>query len=137
MLSFSDKIMVTISQEGRLAQWVPPHLSSKAPRDQQPTNVAQMQVKMDASNPARGENYLPAGEDDLLPMSSLTATTLLGGGHAEREMAGQLYASQIASLIVAKNPDEGRTLLVGLGLNRPETSRTQYFDLLELVTRCL
>ena len=96
-----------------------------------------MQVKLDASNPARGENYLPSSDDDMLPMANLTATTLLGGGHSEREMVGQLYASQLASLIASKNPEENRTVLFGMGLTKAEASRTQYFDLLDLVTRCL
>ena len=93
---------------------------------------------MDPNNPSRGENYLPSStNDDLLPMPHLTANTLLGNATPERETVGKLYATQIASLIATKNPDEGRTILCGFGLTKPETSREQFFDLLELVTKCL
>ena len=96
-----------------------------------------MQVKLDPNSPARGENFLPSSEDSMLPLSNLTAVPLLGGGHSERQMIGQLYASQLASLVVSKNPEESRTVLVGLGLSKIEANQTQYLDLLELVTRCL
>ena len=100
-------------------------------------SVFQMQVPMDTTSPARGENYLPSADGDLVPMSSLTAFTLLGGANAERELTGQLYASQLASLIASKSPEESRTVLVGLGLTKAEVDRKQFFDMLELVTRCL
>ena len=92
---------------------------------------------MDTASPARGENYLPSADGDLAPMSSLTAFTLLGGANAEREITGQLYASHLASLVASKNREESRTVLVGFGLTKAEVSRTQFFDMLELVTRSL
>ena len=97
----------------------------------------QMQVQMDSTSPARGENFLPSGEDSLLPLPTLTAVTLLGGANPERQTTAQLYASHIASLITSKSPEEGRTVLVGFGLTKPELNRTQFYDMLELVTRCI
>lgn len=99
--------------------------------------LPQIQVPMDQSNPSRGENFLPSSDEDIMPMPHLTATTLLGGATSERETVGQLYATQIASAIGSKNPDEGRSILVGFGLKRSEASREQFFDLLELITKCL
>ncbi len=93
---------------------------------------------MDLSNPARGENYLPSSEeDDLLPMPNLTARTLLGGASEERETVGQLYATQIATAIATKMPDEQRTILFGFGFLKAHTSREQFFDLLDLIMQCL
>ena len=50
---------------------------------------------------------------------------------------GQLYATQIASVIASKNPGESRTVLVGLGLSKVEASREAFFDIVELVFKCL
>lgn len=96
-----------------------------------------MQVPLEGGNPSRGENFLPTASDDMLPLSQLTARTLLGGATPERETIGQLYSVQLASAIATKNPNETRTVLVGLGLTRPEPSREQFFDLMELVMQCL
>ncbi|MCJ1299930.1 hypothetical protein MMC08_002724 [Hypocenomyce scalaris] len=116
---FADKIMVTITQEGRLAQWI--------------------HVPLDSANPNHSEQYLPASseEGDLLPIAHLTPKTLLGGSTPERETMGQLYATQIASVIASKNPGESRTVLVGLGLSKVEASREAFFDIVELVFKCL
>lgn len=54
---------------------------------------------------------------------------------------GQLIATHIASAITSKNPDESRIVLVGLGLKKAETStetiRDAFFDVVELVFKCL
>ncbi|KAL8993420.1 MAG: hypothetical protein Q9188_007333 [Gyalolechia gomerana] len=117
--SFSDKIMVTITQDGRLAQWI--------------------HVPLDVSNPTATDQYLPltTSEDSLLPMTHLTPKTLLGGSNQERETLGQLYAAQIASIIAAKDPHEKRSVTVGLGLNKFEASREVFYDTVDLVRRCL
>ena len=99
--------------------------------------TSQIQVPLSSTNPSRGENYLPSSSDDILPSSYLTANTLLGGATPERETVGQLYATHIASAIATKNPDESRTILVGLGLTKAQASREQFFDLMQLVTQCL
>ena len=63
--------------------------------------------------------------------------TLLGGSTSERETLGQLYATQIASSILTRNPDERRTFLLGLGLRKMEPSREIFFDIIDLVQQCL
>ncbi|KAL8708714.1 MAG: hypothetical protein Q9220_006439 [cf. Caloplaca sp. 1 TL-2023] len=117
--SFTDKLMVTITQNGRLAQWI--------------------HVPLDASNPSATDEYLhPAATDDsLLPMTHLTPKTLLGGSNQERETIGQLYAAQIASIIATKNPQDKRTVLVGLGLNKSAVSREDFYNTMDLVRNCL
>ncbi|KAL9075192.1 MAG: hypothetical protein Q9161_001878 [Pseudevernia consocians] len=117
--AFSDKIMITITQGGRLAQWV--------------------HVPLDSPNPNFADQYIPAGndEDALLPLAHLSPKTLLGGSTSERETVGQLYATQIASAIVTRNPDEKRTVLVGLGLSKFEARRESFYDTLDLVMKCL
>ena len=115
----------------------------------------QVHVPLDASNPTSAEpgGYHPSGsyvsEDGdadghdttslaLLPMTHLTPTTILGGGTIpERETMGQLLATQTASLIAAKNPDESRMLVLGLGLRKTDADREVFFDLIDLVRRCL
>ncbi|KAI5865569.1 hypothetical protein GGS23DRAFT_595086 [Durotheca rogersii] len=112
---FFDKIIVTLSQEGRLSQWI--------------------QVPLSAPSSASVDMALV--NDSLLPMSHLTPKTLLGGGGEEREALGQLYAVQIASFILRKNPDERRTLVVSLGFPTLKRDREVFFDLLELVQKVL
>ncbi|MCJ1322928.1 hypothetical protein MMC15_008278 [Xylographa vitiligo] len=116
---FTDKIMITITQNGRLAQW--------------------LQVPLGSSNPGRADHFLPSGSADesLLPMPHLTASTLLGGSAPDRETIGQLYAVQIASAIALKNPEEQRPVVIGLGLARLDTSRERFFDIIDIVTQCL
>lgn len=77
------------------------------------------------------------GEDSLLPSTRLTATSLLGGRSAEWEPIGHLYACQIASAIVTKNPAEKRLLVVGLGLDKPTEDRDVFFGVIDLVLRCI
>ncbi|KAM7208766.1 hypothetical protein V8F20_000929 [Naviculisporaceae sp. PSN 640] len=115
--SFEDKILITISQGGRLAQWV--------------------QVPLSAPSSASVDMGLPGAGLSSLPSTHLTATTLLGGGSEEREALGQLYAGQIASFITLGNPDEKRTLLLGLGFEKVEVGRESFFDIIELVQQVL
>ncbi|CAJ2508241.1 Uu.00g094270.m01.CDS01 [Anthostomella pinea] len=114
-LFFSDKILVTLSQEGRLSQWI--------------------QVPLSAPSPAAVDMAL--ANASLLPMSHLTPKTLLGGGGEERESLAQLYAVQIASHIARANSEERRTLVVGLGLQRLRPEREAFFDVLELIQKVL
>ncbi|MCJ1228904.1 hypothetical protein MMC12_005568 [Toensbergia leucococca] len=118
-ISFSDKIMVTVTQAGRLAQWI--------------------HVPLDSASPTYADQHLPAPTDDndLLPMSHLTPKTLLGVSTPERETIGQLYATQIASAIALKNPQENRTIIIGLGLSKTEANRETFLDTVDLVLRCL
>ena len=96
-----------------------------------------MQVTLDPSNPSRGENFLPSDSDDMLPSVNLNARTLLGAGASDRETTGKLYASQLATMVTTKNPDESRSIIVALGLTKAEASQEQFLDLMELVMKCL
>ncbi|KAL9582325.1 MAG: hypothetical protein Q9212_003359 [Teloschistes hypoglaucus] len=116
---FSDKILITITQRGRLAQW--------------------MHVPLEASNATATDQYLPSAtsEDSLLPMSHLTPRTLLGASNSKREIIGQLFAAQIASFVAHEKPDEKRTVVVGLGLDKGDANRENFYDVLDLVRKCL
>lgn len=97
-----------------------------------------MQVQLEASaSSLAGLQHLDGENDGLLPMSHLTSTTILGGTVPERQIVGQLLATQIASAITAKNPQETRTLVLGLGLQRAESDREAYYEMIDLVLRCL
>ncbi|KAF4449801.1 hypothetical protein F53441_6996 [Fusarium austroafricanum] len=115
--SFADKILITISQEGRLAQWI--------------------QVPLTGSSAGVVEMNLPGSNKGLLPSTHLTPTTLLGGGGEARETLGQLYAAQIASQICLRSPNDRRILVLGLGLSKMDLEREAFFDLLELVQKIL
>jgi proteasome assembly chaperone 3 len=73
----------------------------------------------------------------MLPLGHLTPKTLLGAGGEQRETLGHLYASQIASVIATRNPEESRTVVVGLGLQKVEMEREAFFDLLELLQKVM
>lgn len=70
-------------------------------------------------------------------MAHLTPRTLLGGSTSDRETIGQLYATQIASAVTARNPQENRTVIVGLGLSKLEANRQAFYDTIDLVMACL
>ncbi|WEW61539.1 hypothetical protein PRK78_007029 [Emydomyces testavorans] len=119
MISFSDKILVTVTQNGRLAHW--------------------LHVPLENTNPGTGGYHtIPEeGEDSLIPLAELTATTVLGGRSPGWERIGHLYACQIASAIATKYPNEKRLLVVGLGLDKPDADRDIFFGIIDLVLRCL
>jgi proteasome assembly chaperone 3 len=73
----------------------------------------------------------------MLPLGHLTPKTLLGAGGEQRETLGHLYASQIASVIATRNPEENRTVVVGLGLQKVDMEREAFFDLLELLQKVI
>ena len=101
--------------------------------------ATQIHVPLDSYDPNFADQYMPSAndEDALLPMAHLSPKTLLGGSTSERETVGQLYATQIASAIVARNPEEKRTVLVGLGLSKFEARREVFYDTVDLLMRCL
>lgn len=76
-------------------------------------------------------------DDSLLPMSALTATSLLGGYAPGHETTNQLLARQIGSAIATKTPNEKRVLLVGLGLNASQIDRDAFFAIVDLVLQCI
>jgi len=131
---FSDKIMITISQGGRLSQWVRLFmifdiLLSKI--------FIQIQVPLNSASPTAFDTALPSDDSDMLPLNHLTPKTLLGAGGEQRETIGHLYATQIASTIATRNPEEMRTVLVGLGLLKVDMEREAFFDFLELVQKVI
>jgi proteasome assembly chaperone 3 len=97
------------------------------------TTVLQIQVPLSSASRTNFETALPAEGSDMLPLGHLTPKTLLGAGGERRETIGHLYASQIASNIATRNPEETRTVLVGLGLQKVDMEREAFFDLIELV----
>ncbi|KAK0383555.1 hypothetical protein NLU13_9466 [Sarocladium strictum] len=117
ILDFSDRILLTISQEGSLSQWIHVPLTGTA------AGVVEM--------------TLPSSAGSLLPSTHLTPRTIFGGGGEARETIGQLYAAQLASHISLRSPEDRRTLVVGLGLKTVSTERTAFFDLLELAQKVL
>ncbi|TVY40193.1 hypothetical protein LSUB1_G001713 [Lachnellula subtilissima] len=114
---FSDKILITISQGGRLAQWI--------------------QVPLSTASPTSFDTALSSGNSDMLPLGHLTPKTLLGAGGDQRETMGHLYASQIASAIATRDPEETRTVMVGFGLEKVDLARETFFDLIELVQKVI
>ena len=96
-------------------------------------------MPLDSSNPNFSDQQLnsDSNDDGLLPMAHLTPKTLLGSSNTERETVGQLYASQIASAILMRNPEEKRTVLIGLGLSKFEAKREVFYDTVDLVMKIL
>lgn len=94
-------------------------------------------MPLSSASPTSIDTALSAAAGDMLPLGHLTPKTLIGAGGEQRETMGQLYASQIASTISTKNPEETRTVLVGLGLRKVELERESFFDVLELVQKVL
>lgn len=73
----------------------------------------------------------------MLPLTHLTPKNLLGVGNEQRQAQGQLYAVQLASAVAMRNIREGRTVVVGLGFEKGTHEREEFFEVLELVGRCL
>jgi len=48
-----------------------------------------------------------------------------------------LIAAQLASAISMRNKDEGRMVVLGLGLKKEELGRDGFIQLIELVGKCL
>ncbi len=95
------------------------------------------QVPLSAPSSAAVDVALPRATGSMLPGSHLTPQTLLGGGGEDRELVGKMYAAQIARHLEIRNPEDRRTLLVGLGLVKFDTAREALLDLLELVQKLL
>ncbi|KAJ5826139.1 hypothetical protein N7474_003277 [Penicillium riverlandense] len=119
VMGFSDKIMITISQKGRLAHWLHVPLENRNPGTDGMHTISEVDG------------------DGLLPLSNLTATSLLGGHAPGHDTVGQLYARQIASAIATKTPDEKRLLVLGLGLVTADADRDVFFAIIDLVLQCI
>lgn len=118
--SFSDKILITISQAGKLAHWVHVPLSTASAEPM-------------SSGPVSSYN----SENNLLPMSHLTATTVLGGTKRDDEVIGQTLATTIASAILMKRPHEERLLVLGVGLHNDMVGRVQFDQITGLILEVL
>lgn len=129
---FADKILITISQAGRLSQWV----CALECLQVNSLNRYQIQVALNSASPTNFDTALPSS-GDLLPLEHLTPKTLLGAGGEKRETIGQLYAAQIASRIATRDPEEMRTVVIGFGLQNVEQEREAFFDMLELVQQVI
>lgn len=79
-------------------------------------------------------------ENDLLPMSHLTATTVLGGTKREDEIVGQTLAATVASAILMRRPSEERLLVLGLGIENASeglSGRAQFDEAIGLILQVL
>lgn len=76
-------------------------------------------------------------DDSLLPLSGLTATSILGGHAPGQDTVGQLFARQVATAIATKSPAEKRLLVVGLGLGTTGSDRDSFFAIIDLVLQCI
>ncbi|KAF2128813.1 hypothetical protein P153DRAFT_386016 [Dothidotthia symphoricarpi CBS 119687] len=123
-VNFTDKLLVTVTQQGKLAHWV--HV---------PLDIAGTDASM-PSNP-----YFDRDDEDptsdLLPMHHLTATTILGGTMANLDVLGQTLATQIASIIKTRDERDTRMLVVGMGLEKSMSGREQFSELIGLVMEVL
>lgn len=132
LTSFSDKILLTLSQHGKLAQWfnVPlandnpsiqdnPYLSLSVgpgtPQLHHEHDEYPSETEIEARDQDHAHDLAAAGL--LIPQNRFAARPLLGGGGgSEREVWGGLLARCIAGLVAGKNAAESRVLIVGLGL---------------------
>lgn len=96
-----------------------------------------MNVPLSTASPTTFETTLPSFSKDMLPPAHLSPKTLLGGGGEQRESLGHLCALQIATMITTQNPEEKRTVMVGLGLAEATMSREGWFDMLDLLQKSI
>ncbi|EMC96249.1 hypothetical protein BAUCODRAFT_467782 [Baudoinia panamericana UAMH 10762] len=123
-ISFSDKLLITVTQAGKLAHWV---------------HVPLATASLDPLNPTSNSSFANADpENALLPRSDLTATTVLGGTKREDEVIGQTLCTTVASAILMKRPGEERLLVMGLGLQDATSIARQGFgEIVGLILDCL
>ena len=57
--------------------------------------------------------------------------------HPGRETVGQLVATQIASVIVRREPTEKRLLVMGLGLRNENIEKKEFVDLVDAILEVL
>lgn len=103
------------------------------------TYELQIHVPLQAVDPNQSDRRLVVDDEgsQLLPMTGLTATTVLGLSGSNRDTLGQLFATQIASAIVAQKPEEERLLVLGLGLSKPELESEDFLAILEKALQCV
>ncbi|TKX27698.1 hypothetical protein C1H76_0125 [Elsinoe australis] len=116
---FTDKILLTVSQAGRINHWVHVPLARGAASEM-----------LSLSQPP---TYSGEGPDSsLLPLNQLTATTVLGGTKEEFEIMGQTLATTVASAVLMRNGEEQRTIVLGLGLVKADLGREEFDGLVGL-----
>ncbi|KAF1844813.1 uncharacterized protein K460DRAFT_354690 [Cucurbitaria berberidis CBS 394.84] len=124
VVNFTDKILITVTQNGRLAHWV--HV---------PLDIATTDASMNY-NP-----YLDRDDEDptsdLLPMHHLTATTILGGTIPELDVLGQTIATQVASAIKTRDERETRMVVIGLGLDKNMVGREEFGELVGVLLQVI
>lgn len=104
------------------------------------TTILKVHVPLESTDPTLTDRRVQYGEDDgsdLLPLPHLTATTILGGADPERDTLGQLFATQIASSIAGRMPEEKRLLVVGMGFRSKETDGETFVQILDLVMEAM
>ncbi|KAF2640729.1 hypothetical protein P280DRAFT_498575 [Massarina eburnea CBS 473.64] len=122
--SFADKILVTVTQNGRLAHWVHVPLDISATDG---TATSHLSLDRDEDDPP----------SDLLPNHQLTATTILGGTIPELDVLSQTLATQISSAIKTRDSRETRTVVFGTGLDKSMSGRGEFSELIGLVLEVL
>ncbi|PVI03911.1 hypothetical protein DM02DRAFT_611869 [Periconia macrospinosa] len=130
---FSDKIVVTVTQEGRLGHWTQTPLSNTSPT---PTTTFSS-LPPSSSDDTDDNDHSNA----LLPNPHLTTTTLLGSAAIpDLDILAQTLATQIASAIQSRGGGgygesrEERTLVLGTGLDKSVIGdREAYAELVGLV----
>ncbi|KAK7526412.1 uncharacterized protein IWZ02DRAFT_372201 [Phyllosticta citriasiana] len=153
VVQFEDKILVTISQAGRLAHWAHVPLSTLANASLDPTAPS-----LPPSTYADDDDYSPLDpqhhDSSLLPLPQLTATPILGGGSSSHNdsAAGdvhtitQLVATQVASAIATRDSAEARLVVVGAGWDVGRARRERegcvlgkegFLEVVGLVVQCL
>ena len=118
-ISFADKILLTVTQAGRLNHWVHVPLSNAAPSESSMLNASN---EMSDDHP----------DATLLPYSHLTATTVLGGTKPEFEVLGQTLATTVASAILMQTAEEQRMLVLGIGLETANMGKDDFEAMLGL-----
>lgn len=129
-IAFSDKILLTVSQAGRLNHWIHVPLANVSPPD---TSMPQQSMYAEVNSDA-GDGQV---DSTLLPYTHLTATTVLGGTKPEFETLGQTLATTIASAVLMSRPGEQRMLVLGLGLERADVGRKGFEELVGLCLEVL
>jgi hypothetical protein len=86
------------------------------------------------------ESYIYQDDDedehavDALAMPNLESTILMGGAVEDIQTSARALASQVALLLLKRNPKESRSLVLGVGLKKKVTSKEDFDQLLGLIT---
>ena len=96
------------------------------------------QISISLSNPLPTAEFEDEEDEGIENTPAhLNPRFLLGSTSDIRGEIGQLYAVQIASLVVKQNPHEGSTLLVGVGLKGKQASDYESDDARKLIREVL